>query len=119
MSKSGVRQFFSYGLPFLALMVGGSVGLGYVMQSKVARSTKRDLAESLEGSGATIDDDGVQDTTFDLKDEVARMRAELNTTSWENVPIPRDASDPKQAPRKLSEYSASGDGRTKIRQSIK
>ncbi|KAL4434089.1 hypothetical protein ABPG75_000530 [Micractinium tetrahymenae] len=89
MAPRQAHPFLRAGVPLLGLTVGGFLGLRFFLQGRLdvqdAQRKELDLRAPVNKQRAK---------KFNLEEELARLRGEVDIDNYENVPVPR----PKQLP---------------------
>ncbi|KAL4446798.1 hypothetical protein ABPG77_008042 [Micractinium sp. CCAP 211/92] len=89
MAPRQAHPFFRAGVPLLGLTIGGFLGLRFFLQGRLdvqdAQRKELDLRAPVNKQRAK---------KFDLQEELARLKGEVDIDNYENVPVPR----PKELP---------------------
>ncbi|XP_015908117.2 cytochrome c oxidase assembly protein COX16 homolog, mitochondrial [Parasteatoda tepidariorum] len=87
------KKFFSYGLPFLILLVGGSFGIKYFASLRYeVRKSELLKPENLEKYG-------IKKKKVTLEEEYEKIK-QLDIDNWENIRGPRPWEEPQSNPEK-------------------
>ncbi|EFN57229.1 hypothetical protein CHLNCDRAFT_143713 [Chlorella variabilis] len=85
--RQGVHPFLRAGVPLLGLTIGGFLGLKFFVQGRLdvqdAQARELDLRAPVSKQRAK---------RFNLEEELARLKGEVDLEHYENKPVPR----PKQ-----------------------
>ncbi|KAI3434803.1 hypothetical protein D9Q98_002860 [Chlorella vulgaris] len=78
------HPFVRAGLPLIGLTIGGFFALQYFLQGRLdvqdAQKTELDLRAPVAKQRAK---------KFNLQDELARLKGEVDLSTYENIPVPR------------------------------